>query len=73
MGGIAEAVMKMCFGNGLGFSYSEKEDMNKIFGYSYAGFILEVADWDNGDEIIGTVTENVIYHTSVTLCRLIPC
>ena len=57
MGGIAEAVMKMCFGNGLGFSYSEKEDMNKIFGYSYAGFILEVADWDNGDEIIGTVTE----------------
>lgn len=58
MGGIAEAVMKMCFGNGLGFSYSEKADMNKIFGYSYAGFILEVADWDNGDEIIGTVTEN---------------
>ena len=57
MGGIAEAVMKMCFGNGLGFSYSEKADMNKIFGYSYAGFILEVADWDNGDEIIGTVTE----------------
>ena len=47
----------MCFGNGLGFSYSEKADMNKIFGYSYAGFILEVADWDNGDEIIGTVTE----------------
>lgn len=57
MGGIAEAVMKMCFGNGLGFSYSEKADMNKIFGYSYAGFILEVADWDNVDEIIGTVTE----------------
>ena len=57
MGGIAEAVMKMCFGNGLGFSYSEKADMNKIFGYSYASFILEVADWDNGDEIIGTVTE----------------
>lgn len=57
MGGIAEAVMKMCFGNGLGFSYSENADMNKIFGYSYAGFILEVADWDNGDEIIGTVTE----------------
>lgn len=57
MGGIAEAVMKMCFGNGLGFSYSEKADMNKIFGYSYAGFILEVADWENGDEIIGTVTE----------------
>ena len=57
MGGIAEAVMKMCFGNGLGFSYSEKADMNKIFGYSYAGFILEVEDWDNGDEIIGTVTE----------------
>ena len=57
MGGIAEAVMKMCFGNGLGFSYSEKADMNKIFGYSYAGFILEVANWDNVDEIIGTVTE----------------
>lgn len=57
MGGIAEAVMKMCFGNGLGFKFSDNLNANDIFGYNYAGFILEVTEWDNEKNIIGTVTE----------------
>lgn len=44
MGGIAEAVMKMAFGNGIGFEYSKDITLEKIFGLSYAGFILELAD-----------------------------
>ncbi len=57
MGGFAEAIMKMCFGNGFGFSYSENLTINDIFGYNYAGFILEVDSWENEKDIIGTVTE----------------
>ncbi len=57
MGGIAEAVMKMCFGNGLGFEYCDIISVQKIFGFNYAGFLLEVSGWDNNADVIGTVTE----------------
>ena len=51
-GGVAEAVMKMCFGNGLGFKYSDKVTLEDIFGYSYGSFVLELAD---GVEVEGAV------------------
>ena len=58
MGGVAEAVMKMAFGNGLGFTYNECLDKNAIFGYSYGSFLLEVTeDTDNGI-LIGTITDD---------------
>ena len=43
-GGVAEAVMKMCFGNGVGFEYSKDVTIKDIFGYSYGSFVLELAD-----------------------------
>ena len=43
IGGIAEAVMKMSFGNGIGFSF-ESMDSEDIFGYCYGGLVLEVKD-----------------------------
>ena len=53
MGGIAEAVMKMSYGNGIGFEFSEdnwSEDggltNDKIFGYSYGSIILEMSTDD---------------------------
>ncbi len=58
MGGIAEAVMKMCFGNGFGFEYKDTVTVNGMFGYSYAGFLLEVDDWENEEDIIGTISAN---------------
>ena len=42
-GGVAEAVMKMCFGNGFGFEFDEKITNEEIFGYSYGAFILELS------------------------------
>ena len=51
-GGVAEAVMKMCFGNGLGFKYADGITLNDIFGYSYGSFIIELAD---GVELDGAV------------------
>ncbi len=50
-GGVAEAVMKMCFGNMLGFQYNQL-DMETLFGYNYGAFILELAD---GVEPMGIV------------------
>ena len=43
IGGVAEAVMKMCFGNMLGFRYGDV-CLEGIFGYAYGSFILELAD-----------------------------
>ncbi len=58
LGGIAEAVMKMCFGNGLGFKYEDYMSTAKMFDYSYGSFILEVTE-DIDDAIaIGTVTDD---------------
>ncbi len=59
LGGIAEAVLKSCIGNGFGFSYSDKLSMNDIFGYNYASFLLEVNEDVQGTPI-GTVTEKAV-------------
>lgn len=57
LGGIAEAVMKMCFGNSLGFKYDDNLCCQGIFNYCYGGFILEVTE-DIPDALpIGTVTD----------------
>ena len=59
IGGIGEAVMKMCFGNSLGFKYSDSISLNNIFGYNYASFVLELdGDADLG-ETDGFVTDTV--------------
>ncbi len=41
-GGAAEAVMKMCFGNGIGFEFEADLALEEIFGYAYGAFLLEV-------------------------------
>ena len=41
MGGVAEAVMKMAFGNGVGFEFNPDLSMNDIFNYSYGSFVVE--------------------------------
>ena len=57
LGGIGEAVMKMCFGNGLGFAYAEGLKTEDIFGYSYGSFLLEVTENVQDACFIGTVTD----------------
>ncbi|MBP3919478.1 MAG: phosphoribosylformylglycinamidine synthase [Clostridia bacterium] len=43
-GGIAEAVMKMAFGNGIGFTYDASVSLDTIFGYNYGAFLVELND-----------------------------
>jgi len=55
MGGMGEAVMKMCFGNGVGFRFREGLSAEQIFGYDYGSFLLEAAEDVDGD-VIGVTT-----------------
>ena len=56
-GGIAEAVMKMAFGNGLGFAYDASLSLDDIFGYQYGSFLLEVTEDVGCGQVIGQITE----------------
>ena len=58
LGGIGEAVMKMCFGNGLGFAFADSMSLQDIFGYSYGTFLLEVTEDIEGASVVGTVTND---------------
>ncbi|MBR4767091.1 MAG: phosphoribosylformylglycinamidine synthase, partial [Clostridia bacterium] len=48
-GGAAEAVMKACFGNSVGFEFNSDIPVKDIFAYSYGSFIFEL----DCDENIG--------------------
>lgn len=58
MGGIAEAIMKMSFGNGFGFEFADGVTVEKLFGLSYASFIVEAEEDIEDALLIGTITEN---------------
>ncbi len=55
LGGVAEAVLKMALGNGLGFAFADVA-LDDIFGYNYGAFVLEAAEEIDG-RLLGTVTE----------------
>jgi len=57
MGGIGEAVMKMCFGNGFGFDYSNAMCNHCIFDYCYGGFLVEATEDISDAKFVGTVTK----------------
>ena len=57
IGGIAEAVMKMAFGNGFGFKYNDELSKEAIFDYSYGSFILECEEEIEGI-LVGEVTDD---------------
>ena len=55
MGGVAEAVMKMGFGNGFGIAIDENVSMDTLFGYNYGAFVLEMTEGTVG-QVIGVTT-----------------
>ena len=58
MGGIAEAVFKMCIGNKLGFKYKNSTKLDDIFDYDYCSFVLEIGSDDYMDATLGYVTDD---------------
>lgn len=53
MGGVAEAVMKMGFGNGFGFDFAPELTLNDIFNYSYGSFVVELAGGMDAESLAG--------------------
>ena len=73
LGGIGEAVMKMCFGNDFGFKYDDGMCPKCIFGYCYGGFLIET-DEELDARLVGTVTEEkaIAYKDEkICLCELL--
>ena len=71
-GGVAEAIYKMCIGNGFGFAYDKSMSLDDIFGYNYGAFVLEVAD-DVEGKVVGTLTDDRKFtygDASVCACTL---
>ncbi len=60
IGGVAEAVMKMAFGNGFGVDFADNDD-SSLFGYSYGSFILECESAPTGATFIGIVNDKGIF------------
>ncbi len=57
LGGVGAAVMKMCYGNGLGFAYADTLSVSDVFGYNYGAFLLETTTDVENALLVGTVTE----------------
>ncbi len=56
-GGIAEAIYKMCIGNGFGFDFDSSLTLSDIFNYCYGAFLLEVDAGEQIGKAVGTVTD----------------
>lgn len=56
-GGIAEGLFKMCLGNRIGISLSQDFDPNRLFGYQYGSFLLELADDTEAGIPVGTTCD----------------
>ena len=57
MGGVAEAVMKMAIGNGIGMDFAENVSLQDLFGYSYGSFVLEIADHAAVGTVLGVTND----------------
>ena len=69
-GGVAEAVMKMSFGNGIGFEFDDAVSLNEIFGYSYGAFVLEINGKADKDAVVigKTSAERNISYKGKVVC-----
>ena len=56
-GGVAEAVAKMCLGNGFGFRFEKSLSPSLLFGYRYGAFVVETDEISEG-VLLGEVTSD---------------
>lgn len=62
-GGIAEAILKMSIGNGIGFEYADDINLDEMFGYAYGSFILETDETVEGRTLGHTIADqHIAYH-----------
>ena len=74
MGGVGEAVMKMAFGNGLGFNFADGWCSKCIFDYAYGSFLVETSEEIEGARLVGTITDDAqirFGHETIALDKLL--
>ncbi len=49
-GGVAEAILKMGFGNGIGFRFADNLQAEDIFGYRYGSILVECSEPIDGTD-----------------------
>ena len=73
-GGVAEAVMKMSFGNMVGIALDEKLTADQLFGYNYGAFVLEATCELDDALLVGKTTEKAAIsykNTEIALDKLL--
>lgn len=64
LGGIAEAVSKMCFGNGIGIEFSAGVTPEGLFSPMYGSVILELAEGEDCPKLFSGLKYSIIGHTT---------
>ncbi|EYE89263.1 phosphoribosylformylglycinamidine synthase [Fervidicella metallireducens AeB] len=74
MGGVAEAISKMSFGNKIGFKFINDIDVKELFTPDYGSIILEMDNSVNLDEALKDIDYKLIGETKeesvITICGL---
>lgn len=64
VGGAAEAISKMTFGNRIGFSFDENIDIQKLFAPDYGSIVLEISSEEDVEKLMGDVSYKVLGNTN---------
>ncbi len=64
MGGVAEALFKMCIGNELGFRLAPEVDADSLFDYAYGSFVLELAEDVDVGMLLGETTNTGVFEAA---------
>jgi len=63
VGGIAEAISKMCFGNMIGFVFEDVKDLDRLFTPEYGSIILEIPEEEDPATLLNGVEYRQLGHT----------
>ena len=67
-GGVAEGILKMMMGNGIGFKFADGISMEELFGYNYGAFVIEATEEVDGVLVGETAPEYEVSYAGETLC-----
>ncbi len=63
VGGLAAAISKMSFGNGIGMVFTTKVDEKELFSADYGALVLEIPATVAVEEALGNVAYTLLGHT----------
>ena len=67
-GGVAEAVMKMAFGNMIGVKFADGVTRDTLFGYNYGSFVVEATEDIDGILLGETTEETALVYGGENVC-----